>query len=126
MEEILFYLHFALLLFFGILLSAAFSGIRIFERKNLFQIGICFAFCGLLQLWGYFSFGEETVWKIYPLITHFPIVFWLCVFLKKGFLYGYRGFVISLVNGLTSFLKYAKLSSSYNGFCLISNLGESM
>lgn len=86
MEEILFYLHYALLLLFGILLSAAFSGIRIFERKNLFQIGICFAFCGLLQLWGYFSFGEETVWKIYPLIAHFPIVFWLCVFFKKGFL----------------------------------------
>lgn len=83
MEDILFYLHYAVLLLFGILLSASFSGIRVFERKNLIQIFICFSVCGILQLLGLFAFGEETVWNIYPLITHIPIVFWLCVFYKK-------------------------------------------
>ncbi len=42
-------------------------------------------------------------------LIHGGFKFFRDYFLKKGFLYGYRGFVISLVNGLTSFLKYAKL-----------------
>ena len=42
-------------------------------------------------------------------ITHGFFAFFKDYFLKKGFLYGYKGFVISACNGLGAFFKYMKL-----------------
>ena len=72
-EQILYYTHYALLLLFGITVSAAFSGITA-NRKNLIRLLCLTALCGGLQIAMYELFGENTVWQWYPFITHLPIV----------------------------------------------------
>lgn len=85
LDTIFFFLHYALLLLFGVLLSVAFAGVRLSERKNIFiSIGI-FVVCGLLQLGSLFMFGEDIVWKIYPFIIHLPIILVLCTRYHKRF-----------------------------------------
>ena len=73
MEQLLFYLHYALLLVFGVVVSAAFSGI-IATRKNLIRLLLLTALCGALQIAVYGLSGETAVWQWYPLITHLPII----------------------------------------------------
>ena len=83
MEQILLFANSALLLIFGVYLSAAFAGIN-FTKRN---IGICFAICvfsGILQIALYIAFSEALVWQVYPLITHLPLLIMLsCVYHKK-------------------------------------------
>ena len=58
---------------FGICLSAAFAGIQ-FNRTNLTNFAIFCGFCSLLQLILIHFLGEDLVWKLYPLITHLPLI----------------------------------------------------
>ena len=48
-EGILFIVHYALVLLYGILLSAAFAGVRM-TKKNVAILGGLFAACGLCRL----------------------------------------------------------------------------
>lgn len=73
MDQILYYAHYALLLLFGVAISAAFSGITA-NRKNLIRLLGLAALCGGLQILVYGMFGENAVWQWYPLLTHLPIV----------------------------------------------------
>ena len=73
MEQILYYVHYALLLIFGIAVSAAFAGVTA-TRKNGVRLLCLAALCGGLQITVYALFGENAVWQLYPLITHLPIV----------------------------------------------------
>lgn len=73
MEQILYYVHYAILLIFGIAASAAFAGVTA-TRKNGGRLLFLAALCGGLQMAVYGLFGENTVWQWYPLITHLPIV----------------------------------------------------
>ena len=82
-ETILFYIQYGIVTLFGVFLSFAFSGIRISGKKNFLKTFGFAVLCGILQIAGYLMFGEEMVWKIYPLIVHFPLVFIICVFYKK-------------------------------------------
>lgn len=82
LETILFFVHYGLLLLFGILLTFAFSDV-IFNKKNVLVALAVFAATGLLQLASYDLLGEETVWKIYPLIAHLPSVAVLCCLYHK-------------------------------------------
>lgn len=84
MTTVLFFAHTSLLLAFGILLSAIFAGI-IWNGKNVVKLILLFVVCGLLQLIFYLNFDEELVWKLYPVITHFPIFLFLCFVSKKKF-----------------------------------------
>lgn len=79
--NILFFIHYALLLVFGVTLSAAFAGVRPIRKNVLIFGGICI-FSGLLQILLFGFFGEETVWKLYPFVCHLPILLML--------LFGYR------------------------------------
>lgn len=82
-ELILFFAHSALLLLFGVYLSACFAGIKI-TKKNFFTILSLCAFSGILQIGSYVVFSEETVWKLYPVITHLPlIIFMVLVYHKR-------------------------------------------
>ena len=76
-ETILFFLHYAVLLLFGILLSFGYSGIRLNVKENALWTVSIFVICGLLQIALYFLFEEALVWKLYPLITHAPIILFL-------------------------------------------------
>ena len=84
-EMILFFLHYALLLVFGIVLGAAFSGISA-TKKNVIRLGLLAALCGGLQIACYGIFGEQAVWRLYPVITHVPMVLTLCFVFHIPFL----------------------------------------
>lgn len=81
-NDILFFLHYALTLVAGVFLSVAFSGVR-FSRKNSALISGVLVLCGGAQLIAYVFLGEALVWKLYPLLVHLPLVLYLCVFFKK-------------------------------------------
>ncbi len=82
METILFFLHYALLLLFGILLTATFADVR-FTKKNICILSAIFVLCGILQLIVLAVWGERMVWKAYPLVVHIPILILLWIYYKK-------------------------------------------
>lgn len=73
METVMIVFYAACVLFFGIALSASFSGIRFNKGNNLrfLFFGLC---CGVLQLAVFIALGEDSVWKLYPIITHLPLI----------------------------------------------------
>lgn len=82
-EMILYFVYYAAILLFGILLSFGYSGIRLNVKENIFQAVFLFVICGLLQISLYFLFEEDIVWKLYPLIAHLPIVACLFIHYRK-------------------------------------------
>lgn len=81
--DILILLHGAILLGFGITLSAAFAGIR-FTRENAFVFLGLFILSGVLQLLATFFLSEQIVWKLYPFIAHLPLILLLCLRYRKS------------------------------------------
>lgn len=84
-ESILYFLHYGLILAYGVALSCAFCGIR-FSKKNIRFMAIIFAICGSLQLISYFTSGEDYVWMQYPAITHLPLLIAICLVYRKHIL----------------------------------------
>ena len=85
LETFLFFLLYATVLLFGVMLSYAFAGIHPSSRGILSLI-VTFTICGALQLITYFMLGEQDVWELYPLITHFPIIAVIYAFHHKKFI----------------------------------------
>lgn len=83
-ETALFFLHYATVLLFGVLLSYAFSGVQLSIPRGRVSLIATFVLCGLLQLAIYTSLGEQRVWKFYPLITHLPIIVVLCIVHRRN------------------------------------------
>lgn len=81
--DILMILHGAVLLGFGTILSAAFSGIR-FNRENRLAFLGMFLFSGGLQLLASIYISTDIVWKLYPPITHLPLILLLCIRYRKS------------------------------------------
>lgn len=81
-QTLLFFLHYAMLLLFGILLSFAYAGVQPRSKKSLLSAAALFLLCGGLQLAAYFVYSEHFVWRFYPVITHVPIILWLCLLFK--------------------------------------------
>ena len=67
---------------FGILLSASFCNIS-WTRKKHWQMTACMVGLMLLQGVAYFLLDYEAVQKLYPVLTHLPLVIVLFVFTKK-------------------------------------------
>ena len=84
MLNILYMTHYTLLLIFGVVLSLAFAGIKFGKKGNLVAL-ILYVICGLMQLGTLLCFGEDMTWKLYPVITHLPIILVLCLYMKKRF-----------------------------------------
>ena len=84
MEQLLYYIHYAILLIFGVAVSATFSGITI--RKNLVRLLLLTVLCGGLQIAVYSISGETAVWYWYPVITHLPIILTLRFLFGRHFL----------------------------------------
>ena len=83
---ILGYINFGVLLIFGVVVSAAFSGI-IFNRKNIVILsGLCAALL-LLQFSCYALLGYERTNELYPFICHLPIALFLTLYYKCRFSY---------------------------------------
>lgn len=95
-EQVLYYIHYTLLLLFGVGICAAFSGIPA-SRKNLIRLASLTMLCGALQISIYVLLGETAVWQLYPLITHLPII------LALRFLFG-RHFLNALAATASAYL----------------------
>lgn len=81
-ETIMFFIHGACLLVFGVILSAALTRIEL-SKKNI-CILLAFVFvCGILQIAAMLIGGESGIWMIYPLITHLPLVLLFTLGYKK-------------------------------------------
>jgi len=82
MSTFLFFLHSALLLVFGVILSFAFSGIKLGKKSTAIAL-IFAAASGALQLLLMLISGEDIVWKLYPVITHVPLGVLMYKYYKK-------------------------------------------
>lgn len=80
----LFYLHSALVLIFGVILSVAFSDVRLHKKNILFALIFCVVL-GLAQLVILRTFSEQLVWRLYPLIVHLPTILFIAFVFKKNF-----------------------------------------
>ena len=89
-------IRFGFSLIFGLAVSALFAGIEM-TRKNLLRLGAVCAFFLLVQTVFWRLFGIEVTSKLYPLITHLPI---LVIF---SLAFG-RPWRISLVSVLSGYL----------------------
>ena len=96
METLYTVLHGTFLLFFGVILSAAFADLR-FSRKNMLMMLLFCAFSGLLQGAALFFWDDSAIWPVYPLITHAPLVLLLHLFYRKKW-------ATALISVLTAYL----------------------
>ena len=81
-ETVLFFLHHGLTLLMGVMLSAAFAGVR-FTKKNTLIVSGIFLVLGVAQILALAVFGEASVWKLYPVIAHLPLGIALCLIFRK-------------------------------------------
>ena len=81
-DTILFFAHHSSTLLFGMILSAAFCGLRFTKKNNCIFLSL-FALCGILQLTIFNLSGEQAVWELYPLITHLPLLLLLRFAFRK-------------------------------------------
>lgn len=75
--------NYGLVLLFGVFLSVLFSG-GSKSRKDRVSIGLFSVFTLCLQTTCSFFLGLETTTKLYPLITHLPLILFLVLILKKS------------------------------------------
>lgn len=83
-DTIFFYIHHGLTLLSGVILSSSFCGIR-FTKRNTLIVSSIFALCGISLLSTLFLTGhiEQQVWRLYPFVVHFPLIFSLVLMFKK-------------------------------------------
>ena len=80
-ENVLYILHNATTLLFGVYISAAFLGIRM-DRRNVLTL-LCFsAASGVLCIISNLLWGAAGTQRIYPLIIHLPLVIFLHLYYK--------------------------------------------
>lgn len=96
MTSILGYIDYALILIFGVVVTANFAG---FEKtaKNRNAIVLMILMIFLLQLVIYHFVGLAVTRKLYPLIVHLPVVIFIVLYLK-------RPLSIAIVSVLTAYL----------------------
>ena len=78
----IFVLRYVFLLIFGISLSFSFAGIN-FSKKNVLIEFSVLLLSTVLQVFAFALFGEDFVWKAYPLLAHLPIALLLLFYYKK-------------------------------------------
>ena len=84
-ELVLMLVHGFVVLIFGVVLSAGFANVQ-FTEKNRFAILIFFALLGALQGIFLIFVDEAMIWKLYPVITHLPLMLFITFFFKKRFI----------------------------------------
>lgn len=80
------YINFGVLLIFGVVVSAAFSG-SVLNRKNVIILSALCAALLLLQFSSYALLGYERTTELYPVICHLPIALFLTLYYKRRFSY---------------------------------------
>ena len=80
-NSVLYILHHAVTLLFGVYISAAFLGIRM-SRKNIAVLGGFSAAVGAVSILAFVFFGEDFTTQVYPIIIHLPLILFLTFFYK--------------------------------------------
>ena len=80
-NSVLYILHHAVTLLFGVYISAAFLGIRM-SRKNISVLGGFSAAVGAVSILAFVFFGEDFTTQVYPIIIHLPLILFLTFFYK--------------------------------------------
>lgn len=75
-------INFSFVLLFGIILSLSFANIEF--RKNQKQYFLTICCFGMVQAIAYLAFGDEFMFKAYPLLIHFPLFLLLRYYYKKN------------------------------------------
>lgn len=89
-------MNYTLLLIFGTIASVSFAGYEKTARNRMAITLLVFAILSM-QLIAYFSAGLVVAARLYPLITHFPSVMFIILYLKKSL-------PIAIVSVLTAYL----------------------
>ena len=89
-------IRFGFSLLFGLTVSALFAGIEP-TRKNRIIIGLLCVIFLFVQTASWWLFGLDLTSKLYPLITHLPLIFIFHLYLKRPWL-------ISAVSVLSGYL----------------------
>ena len=76
------FLYGACVLVFGTALTVSFADIRFTKRNLLIFFGLVVC-SGCLQVLAMLTASDETVWKLYPLIAHLPLLTILCIVFHK-------------------------------------------
>ena len=72
-------------LLFGMMTATSFVGMT-FTRKNRLVLGCYTVVVFAIQVLCLFQLGMDVTWKIYPLLTHFPIAAFIALYLKRSWL----------------------------------------
>ncbi|AUS95318.1 histidine kinase [Clostridium thermosuccinogenes] len=72
-------------LLFGMVVAVSFVGMPSTRKKHL-VLGCYTVAVFVIQVLCLFRFGMDITWKIYPLLTHFPIAAFLALYLKRSWL----------------------------------------
>lgn len=78
------YIHFGILLIFGVFVSSAFLGIEFNKKNTLILSGVCLIMI-IAQIIFYYFFGYKKTTQIYPLLIHLPLAFFLTFHFHKHF-----------------------------------------
>lgn len=79
-------INFGVLLIFGVVVSATFSGVKL-NRKNVGILSVLCILILILQYTSYALLGFKRTEMIYPLISHLPIALFLTLYYKRRFSY---------------------------------------
>ena len=74
----------ACVLVYGIFLSASFANVK-FYRKNILELLGISALSGILQIIIAAIDSFDSIWLLYPLVAHLPIILFLCFACHKRF-----------------------------------------
>jgi two-component system sensor histidine kinase AgrC len=77
-------INFSFVLLFGIALSLSFANIGFTKNKK--QYFLIFCSFGMVQTFAYLAFGDEFMFKAYPLLIHFPLFLLLRFYYKRNML----------------------------------------
>lgn len=97
-ETVIEFSRYYIALLFGTGIAALFAGMP-HTRKNYLVYGIFTIIIFLLQLLSLWTWGMEITFKLYPLITHLPMVIFIVFYLKQSWL-------IAITSMCLSFLCY--------------------
>ncbi len=89
-------IRFGFSLLFGVALSVCFAGIKR-TRKNNLAVNCSCVILLFVQFFCWWLFGMDLTSKLYPVITHLPLILFLTLYLKRSWL-------ISTVSVLTAYL----------------------
>lgn len=82
LENFFMLLYGAFVLLFGVTLTAGFAGIRGIRKNSRIFFDLCLL-SGGLQVAAVLTLSQDAVWKLYPVITHLPLVLLLCFYYRK-------------------------------------------